>query len=185
MKKLSALVFVWMIFAPLDSMGGVLRVEARIDGHSQLVIQGNSVQWHHIQYTPPGIPANENLPTALNGTSWYPAWPANNCQDCWSSIFRNLCPTLAASSTAAAVNKVDGRDSVNIVQQPSAGNNYTLIVDFSDTDPGADDYIADITYDSDPCAAASIPTLNQWALGAMAILLAVFGISRLRHHNPS
>jgi hypothetical protein len=60
-------------------------IQAFIDGRDQLIIQGNTLQWDHIDYAAVGryLGANEptiitttlNGVTQLNQTDWYPTWP--------------------------------------------------------------------------------------------------------------
>lgn len=45
-----------------------------------------------------------------------------------------------------AVNKLRGRGDVDVIQRPSAGNNYTLVVEIDDKDGGADVYDLEIQW---------------------------------------
>jgi hypothetical protein len=49
-------------------------------------------------------------------------------------------------SLDVAVNKLRGRGDVNLVQEPSAQNNYTAIVEINDSDSGADVYELELTW---------------------------------------
>jgi hypothetical protein len=131
-----------------------LKVEVLIDGYSQLIIQGNTLQWHNINHDAPGYlegdpgsPFPTYLTTADMGkVAWTPTWPDGgyggheNLQD--SSIYTGLnLPLAAVSQTVQVVSwSVDqireGQHSVTISQQPSSSNNYKVIVDFDDLEPG-------------------------------------------------
>jgi hypothetical protein len=56
-------------------------VRAFIDGRSQLVVRGDRVYWHHLDFAAPGRwqdPDTQRAydePTYLNGVAWYPVWP--------------------------------------------------------------------------------------------------------------
>ena len=51
-----------------------LNIRAYIDGRSQLILQGNTVHWHHIDFVAPGRWGADE-PTYLNGLGWHPIWP--------------------------------------------------------------------------------------------------------------
>lgn len=118
-----------------------LTVRAEIDGLSQLMIKGNTIWWHHINWEPPGLWGDENA-TALNGEEWYPEWPEGDLTDCNcdSSIFEALESPLPEDSTIISVNVVSGRGSVTVAQQPNQDNDYTAIIEFDDYIPAADWY---------------------------------------------
>jgi hypothetical protein len=144
---------------------GDLRVEAFIDGLSQLVIQGTTVHWHHLKSSAPGRwapfsspPVAGNEPTRLNGVSWQPVWPDQNGSpparnescDCDSSATQVA--GLPSAPTHALVKVAQARDHVTVTQPPTAANGYTTIVEFSDqsltgdtsSNSGADWYDATI-----------------------------------------
>src|SRR5438477_4162564 len=50
-----------MSFAP--SPTNVIRVQAYIDGRSRLRLQGNTVQWLHVEWAAPGKHGGQNKPT--------------------------------------------------------------------------------------------------------------------------
>jgi len=122
-----------------------LEVNAWIDGYSQLIIQGSTVQWHHIDWTVPGKEDGHDDPTNLTtvdmGTvPWYPTWllPFDQEQD--SSQFTGLNLPLAAVDQIVGFTPIAVRYDAFISQQPSAANAYTLIVDFNDNPIGGADY---------------------------------------------
>ena len=121
---------------------------ALIDGRSQLVVQGNTLQWNNLTYTVPGLHGVEppGEPTIIytwsNGTpvlvneEWYPSWPSGTSGDVDSTVFAGLTPALPAQDLTALLIGSVGRESLSILEQPSAGNGYKLILDFDDNSTG-------------------------------------------------
>jgi hypothetical protein len=147
----------------LQSPFAVLSVRAFIDGRSHLVLQGNMVYWHHLDFAAPGrhfSAPGDNVPTYLDGTAWCPGWPGDppdlepcapvdnesrDC-DCDSTSFVGV-PLLAAQSQTVTLDIIQARAGVSIVQQPDADNDFTLVVEFNDNGPsGPDWYEIDLTY---------------------------------------
>jgi hypothetical protein len=113
-------------------------VSAQIDGHSHLVIRTNEVLWNHFYAGRPGT-FGVNEPTSLNSYQWFPAWPdtPNGTPGASSTLaVRVRFPT----NGPITLDQQGGRTGVKIYQQPLAENGYTMVVDFDDTDPGADHY---------------------------------------------
>src|SRR5512136_271110 len=52
-----------------------IEIRADIDGRSQLILRGNTAQWHHFDAAAPGRQLFTNFPTTINGVDWYPIWP--------------------------------------------------------------------------------------------------------------
>src|SRR4051812_24476594 len=52
-----------------------LRIEAWIDGRSDLIVVGNTAHWHHYDYAAPGREMFVNKPTLFDGVEWFPVWP--------------------------------------------------------------------------------------------------------------
>ncbi len=123
----------------------VLHASALIDGESQLVIQGSTAHWHHIDHSPPGLWNGNDAPTVLDGVNWTPTWSTGtSCTNCDSSS-TTVTPLAAKPQTVTL--KAIGRDSLTITQQPSAANGYTLIIDFNDDSSGGGaNYEADVLY---------------------------------------
>jgi hypothetical protein len=137
----------------------VIRVFALIDGRSQLVLRGNTAQWHHFDHAAPGRWAGRNDPTTINGTQWFPDWPGFSgevrCGGCFSDVFAGVSPALPAAPVVLTVTGVHARVQVRVLQQPSAANDYTAVVEFDDNGPaGPDSYIVDISYTYAPPTAA-------------------------------
>jgi hypothetical protein len=86
----------------------------------------------------------------INGVDWFPLWPyvpdAENrdCQ-CFSDIFTGVAPVLPQTEMSVNLRVIQSRFETSIVQLPTAGNDFTLIIEFNDNPPGgADIYIAEI-----------------------------------------
>lgn len=63
-----------------------------------------------------------------------------------SNVTNNLSGYLAHRPGSVSVKKNKGRGTVNVLQQPSAENDYVAIVQVFDTDKGASDYEIEITW---------------------------------------
>jgi hypothetical protein len=141
----------------VDTAGaGTIRIEAWIDGTSQLLLSQNTATWHHLRWAAPGRLSFENLPTTINGVEWFPVWPdvpdaENRWCDCYSDMFLNVAPTLPMKSVELQVRVVDCRGPVTVVQQPRADNSFTLVIEFGeDEPPGASWYIIEIDTTESP-----------------------------------
>jgi hypothetical protein len=113
----------------------MIRITAQIDGRSQLILRGNTAQWHHFDYTAPGL-WFANAPTTVNGYDWYPSWPNGTGSGSTSSVLESVSPALPASPIPVALALIEGRGSVTVVQQPTADNSYTTVIDFNDNEFG-------------------------------------------------
>ncbi|MCF8359351.1 MAG: gliding motility-associated C-terminal domain-containing protein [Prolixibacteraceae bacterium] len=116
-----------------------LNIRAYIDGGSQLIINGSSVQWYHISAIAPGRYEVPELPTYVYGEEWYPTWPDipdyQNQQKCFSSVFNHPTFSLPEFEQIVLLEIIESRENVFIKQQPSAANDYTLIIEFDDNAP--------------------------------------------------
>lgn len=124
-----------------------LAVSVQIDGHSRLVISSgdnatarSEIVWDHLSAARPGT-AGGSYPTTLNGYAWYPTWPDTpNGSPGPSSSLTNV--AVRFSTNGVSLSQQAGRTTATIVQQPSAANAFTLVVDFDDfAPPGADQYV--------------------------------------------
>lgn len=116
----------------------ILELRAYIDGRSQIVIKGNTVHWHHLEFDAPGRWefAEAAQPTYLNQKKWDPTWPdfpdrTNDSCNCDSSIYEGI-PGLARTNQRVWLDVVQGRGRVAVIQQPDANNSYTLILELDD-----------------------------------------------------
>ena len=133
-----------------------LKVKAWIDGWSQLIIQGNTVQWHNVTYNAPGYespygdpPAPTYLTTKhLKTVAWTPGtWSSGTSGNTDSDHFTGLSAPLAAVDETVTLTVKHARGPVTIYQQPSAAGVYRLIVDFNDeSSEGASWYEVSLEY---------------------------------------
>jgi hypothetical protein len=140
------------IDAPPDTPAPLqLRIEAWMDGRSQLVFTGHSVHWHHYQYAAPGRELFVNKPTLFDGVEWYPTWPdvpdaENRDCNCDSSTYDQLPITVPLTPTIASVTPIQVRKPPSVIQQASDANGFTLIVELTDVGAsGSSDDIVDLT----------------------------------------
>jgi hypothetical protein len=143
--------------AGVCAVSGQLEIRVYIDGRSDAVIQGNTIDLRNLDYAAPGRWNGSNNPTTLtfggSAVNWMPTWPDQptaenrNC-DCNSSIYTGI-PPLAPHDQTVQLAIKQARYQASITQQPSAANNDTLIVEFND-DPiaGPDWYDVVLTYSS-------------------------------------
>jgi uncharacterized repeat protein (TIGR01451 family) len=135
-----------------------INISAYIDGRSMLIITGDTVQWHHLDWAAPGRHGFVNLPTIINGFDWYPQWAdvpdaENRWCDCYSSKYENLSPPLPESDMEIELHVIQARHLVSIAQYPAADNDYALILDFNDNPPGGADWYEcelDVTVEPPP-----------------------------------
>ena len=118
-----------------------VHVEAWMDGVSQLVITGNTLRWHHIEYAAPGREDPANYPTKLDGVDWFPVWPdepdaENRDCNCDSSTYSGLTSAVPHVPATPMLTIIQARQMPSIVQAPTAANGYTLIVELDDAGPG-------------------------------------------------
>ena len=111
----------------------VLAIRAHIDGRSQLVLRGDTVYWHHLEWAAPGrhqhLEQGTGEPTYPNGIAWRPTWPdspdaENRDCDCNSSAFEGV-PSLAAQEQEVSLEILQARQKPALIQQPAA-DRYTL-----------------------------------------------------------
>ena len=87
----SMLVALWLSVFPgaatqSHAAAFVVEIEALIDGRDQLIIQGNTLQWHHLRFAAVGRHDGRNEPTVIStqlngvtimdGVEWIPQWSA-------------------------------------------------------------------------------------------------------------
>lgn len=160
-----------LVFVPATAVAadGSVRVIVTIDGLSDLLLAGNTAQWHHLEYSPPEE-------TVLNGVSWTPTGLSSFC-NCLSDVFDGVAPAIPQNATNFSV-AWSGRGTVTIEELPAAANGYRLRVRFDDVAPGgADEYDALISYQY----AEPIPATSPRGTILLAVLLigvAVFALLR-------
>jgi hypothetical protein len=155
---------VWVFEPGLDvceDYGDVpkIRIEADIDGRSQLILSGKTAQWHHFDYAAPGRLDTEfyscpavSEPTIINKDEWYPVWPddptpENRDCNCSSDLYEGVRPPVPSSDLTPVLNAIQYRWLPQIVQNPSAANGYTTIIEFDDNGFScADTYIVEVSF---------------------------------------
>jgi hypothetical protein len=148
------------------SMQDTLQVKAEIDGHTQLIVQGECLHWFHLEYAAPGRETGEDKPTYVNGVAWYPFWPdepnrRNDSCECNSSGYGPV-PGLRPIVQTVSMEILAYRDNVSITQQPAASNEFTLVVDFDDTDTGGSDwYEIRLTYETYTSEKILLPVIRR------------------------
>jgi len=131
-----------------------IRVEAYVDGRSQIILRTNTAQWFHMDFAAPGRELFQNVPTIINGVQWFPLWPDPNGENrncyCYSDVYAGVNPPL--SQTVINVRRIQSRWATLVRQMPAQTNNYTLIIEFDDNPPGGSawyitevDFLTDIT----------------------------------------
>jgi hypothetical protein len=92
-----------------SNSGGSFRWRGRVDGSDHILLRGSEVSINHLQYNP------------IKDASY------------------DLTQPLPARNLELRLNKIRGRGKVEILNQPSAWNNYTATILIEDTQ-GGDDY---------------------------------------------
>jgi hypothetical protein len=120
------------------------RYRACIDGSSQLILNGSTVQWHQLSGgaaapgREPGCSGNQ--PTYIDEVEWLPDWPeaypAPIRYDAYSSIYSALSPPYPMSDMTIQIHLISYRDPVTVNLYPSAANSYTIIIDIPDSSSG-------------------------------------------------
>lgn len=153
-----------------------LNVEAYIDGKSTLKIQGDSIWWHHYEWSAPGQwphgPQEAPLPTVINGEEWYPDWTGisnyrcnvEQGQKCETDPISGLIPALSNNDQIIDFTYT-GRRNV-FLEGPTAGNDFITSIIFDDNVGGADWYSFELVYE-----------VNEVPEPAMILLFGLAGIS--------
>jgi len=173
------------------ALADTITVQAQIDGRSQLTIRGNTAQWHHFDFEAPGLsgfPPTE-VPTIINGANWTPVWPVTGSDrrvdcDCDSNEFTGVNPPLELADQTVTLNVIQGRDTVTIVQQPAASNNYELIVEFNDNSVGGTaTYI--IQLQTPFGSSLSVPSITEWGMILFMVLAGLGAVCYMRRQGQT
>lgn len=122
-----------------------LDVQAHIDGRDQLIIRDDTLQWHHFDFAAVGRHVGANSPTIINGISgagfeWIPEWPLPPPDEirfeAFSSVLAGIIDPLPADGSLWQIDKLFGRGSASIVEQPTSSNGFGLVVEFNDNPQG-------------------------------------------------
>lgn len=149
----------------LPAQTWTLDITALIDGRDLLLIQGNTLTWHHLDNAAVGRHDGLNEPTVitttLDGTlvmdhfNWTPDWPELPPEEiryeAFSSTFSLLTPSMPQIPTFVSLEVIQARSALTVFQYPDAANNFTTILDFDDNDPGSHDiYSAHLLFSTVP-----------------------------------
>jgi len=118
-----------------------------------LIVRDGTLQWEHFDNAAVGRHMQQNVPTSitttldgqtvLNNFAWIPEWSAPPPDEIrrheLSSVFTGLLPEFPELEQAVLLAPLQARSDASIVQQPSAANDYTLIVEFDDNRAGSSD----------------------------------------------
>jgi hypothetical protein len=120
-----------------------INIRAKIDGRSRLILRGSTAQWEHLDFAAPGRLFGSNLPTRINGASWFPVWPDipdsdNRFCACLSDLFTSVTPGIPQTSAEVTLDVVEGRSRIEIIEVPRPDNGFRLVVEFDDNAFGAD-----------------------------------------------
>lgn len=132
--------------------GKSIRIEALIDGRSQLIIHDGTAQWYHLDFAAPGRHEFVNKPTIINGVKWFPKWPdvpdtENRDCHCTSNVFHGVSPQLPVREATISLRLIQSRYETKVAQHPTVANDYTLIIEFDDNPVGgSQDYIIEILF---------------------------------------
>ncbi len=176
-----------------------VHLRAEIDGRSRLILSGGTAQWQHFDAAAPGrIDCNNNTPmeaTWINGVAWWPTWSDlpdcenRDCGGCTSDTTTGITPALPLSGFDAYVNPIACRGQVAIVETPSAGNGYRVVVEFDDNAwAGADWYdielvVPDCGFVTRYCTAAINSTGARATLGASGSFSVTSNAFNLQAYN--
>jgi hypothetical protein len=156
----SMLVALWLSVFPSAATQShaaafVVEIEALIDGRDQLIIQGNTLQWHHLRFAAVGrhdgrhdgrnkptvVSTQLNGVTIMDGVEWIPQWSApppdriNSGE--FSSIFTDLAPGLPLAELSLQLIEIESRGATTMVELPTAANGFSTVIDFNDNSLGA------------------------------------------------
>jgi hypothetical protein len=154
-----------LVTTQIPAQVSTLEISAVIDGRDQLIIQGNTLLWHHFDFAAVGRHEFLNAPTTITTTrngvmqmdhfNWTPDWPALPPDEirfeAFSSTFTLLNPAAPQSDAEVSLEIIQARSGLSLIQTPTLGNSYTTILQFDDNAPsGHDTYVARLTFSSVP-----------------------------------
>jgi hypothetical protein len=158
-----------------------LDVSALIDGRDQLIIHRNMLQWHHFDWAAVGRYGGANEPTVItttlngvtvmNHVNWTPVWPAPPPDEiryeAFSDVFTQLTPSIPRGAIVLQIDPVIARGGLGIAQLPTAANDFTTILEFTDDPNAAASYEGRLTFQVIP----EPSVLSLVTSGGLALLL--------------
>jgi hypothetical protein len=149
-------VLLWLGAAPVVAYDVTYTIEAMIDGRDQLIIEGDTLQWHHLEWAAVGRHEGLNEPTIIStavdgvaqmdSVNWIPQWPeappAEIRYEAYSSVFTGLAPALPPDDLTIGVTltALQARGPVTMQTIPPGPDGYKLIIEFDDSGPGSHDW---------------------------------------------
>lgn len=156
------------VYVPIDTAYAVedtgvprIEVQAQIDGRDLLILKGNTMQWHHLDFAAVGRERGGNAPTLIGGLLssndtailWLPVWPLPPPDEirfeALSSVLQGIRPSIPADDLVWKAEKIFGRGEVKIVEQPTSANGFTLIVEFDDNAFGGSTFYGVVLFPAD------------------------------------
>jgi hypothetical protein len=156
--------------------GQFINIQAEIDGRSQLILDGDTVQWHHFSWAAPGRHfcnvGEPEEPTLLNGVEWFPVWPdVPDCENrecnCDSDVFVGLTPPIPEFEYTPTLDLILCRGDCFLVETPTAANGYRVVIEFFDNASGPAWYEIELGL---PCGATNYCESTPNSSGAPAII---------------
>ena len=202
MKKIMILIFAALAFSwtPVvsaeqspesevdTSINGIIDIQAHIDGRDHLILKGDTIQWHHFDFSAVGRHIGSNAPTIVNGIQgtsheWLPIWPSPPPDEirfeAFSSVLQGVMPSIPSDGVPWQVEKVFGRGEVSIIEQPTLANDFTLIVEFNDNPIGGSTFYGvillqaptDLKVDIDIKPGSTINRVNPRSNGKLKVAI--------------
>jgi hypothetical protein len=120
----------------------VFKLQAQIDGRSQLVLDDDTAQWLHFDFAAPGqyfCSKRIFQPTLIGKVVWYPEWPSGrSCErlfcNCGSDLFEGVVPEIPNRLMGASLELVNARGPSSIIEHPTRSNGFRVVVEFNDSD---------------------------------------------------
>ncbi|WP_101756686.1 PEP-CTERM sorting domain-containing protein [Oceanicoccus sp. KOV_DT_Chl] len=138
---------------------GIIQVSAFIDGKSELIIEDDTMFWHHSAFAAPGRWSDNDYPTIVNGINWQPIWPQEGRNDfcnCESSSISGLFPALS-SLRDISLNLISGRGPASLIEAPTDLNGHRMEIEFDDyLYGGAAWYDIEISYSEVPESSSAL-----------------------------
>ncbi len=126
-----------LVCATFASASISFTIEAYIDGRDQLIINDNTLQWHHFDWDPAGTTKIWWTDgTETENFTWNPTWSGDH-----SDVYTAGHIFVPNEDMDITFTAIQARESAFIAQDPTEDNGWELIIEFDDNAPsGADWY---------------------------------------------